>query len=207
MDTWRGTGHLIKVPRRRRHATRDWTASSESLPYRCLAWPGWDGFRVPGLGHERSGSGNGHRRSGTLQLPEPGFLSYRIAINGWNGTGLCVAPTEQTCTWELEVTSGAESLNWTLDKTDLHIVVRVSEATLTTTNPTISWDLYPDAEHYEIILLQVEPTSETLEWNTLTSSSFTSSATLTVESRCQLLVWAWDATDQIAVGAVYLRIG
>jgi PKD repeat protein len=131
--------------------------------------------------------------------------SYRIAINGWGDTAVTVEPYEHTCTWELEKkASSALTLDWTLHKTDLQITFPIEDTSIDSTSPTFRWVAYPYATRYEIVLIQVSPSRETIEWGTPTeSTSFTSETPLTPGARYKLIVWAWGSTGQIAYGNVY----
>jgi hypothetical protein len=134
--------------------------------------------------------------------------SYRIAINGWGDTDVTVEPYGPTCTWELEKKdSSALTLDWTLRKTDLQITFPIEGSSIDSTSPTFRWEAYPYATRYEIILIQVSPSRETIEWGTPTeSTSFTSETPLTPGARYKLIVWAWGSTGQIAYGNVYFRV-
>jgi serine/threonine protein kinase len=145
---------------------------------------------------------------GRYRFPSLSAGTYTIAINGWNGTATPVEPFEQTCTWELQVTSGAQTLDWTLHKTDLRITFPLDEQTINTATPTFVWDPYPNATRYTVILIQVDPTRETIEWLTpAVGTSFSSATSLVSGRRYSLLIWAYEGDAQIAVGSVYFRVG
>jgi predicted Ser/Thr protein kinase len=145
---------------------------------------------------------------GRYRFPSLSAGTYTIAINGWNGTATPVEPFETTCTWELQVTSGAQTLDWTLHKTDLRITSPMENETVGTTTPTFVWDPYPNATRYGVILLQVRPTRETIEWGTpVVGTSFSSATGLVPGRQYNLLIWAYEGDAQIAVGSVYFWVG
>jgi serine/threonine protein kinase len=133
---------------------------------------------------------------------------YTIALNGWNGTATPVEPYSNLCTGEFQVTAGSQTLNWSLHKTDLLITSPTENQVVGTTTPTFVWDPYPNATRYGIILIQVDPARETIEWLTpVVGTSFAPSATLVSGRQYWLLVWAYEGGTQIAVGSVYFRVG
>ena len=104
--------------------------------------------------------------------------------------------------------SGLQTLNWSLHKTDLRITFPTEYQTVGTTTPTFEWDPYPNATRYGIVLIQVDPTRETIEGGTpVVGTSFASATVLVSGRQYWLLVWAYEGETQIAVGSVYFRVG
>ena len=134
--------------------------------------------------------------------------SYTIAFNGWSGSDIPVEPYLQDCTWELEKSAAsALTLDWSTKKTDLRIRFPADAASISDSRPTFSWEPYPDAVRYEVVLIQTSPTRETIEFGTpATGTQFTSAMALSSGAEYWLLIWAWDTNDQIAVGQVQFTI-
>lgn len=134
--------------------------------------------------------------------------SYRMAINGWEGTDYPVEPYGSSCSGPIEKTAGSGYvLDWSLHRTDLQITYPSEGATLTNSRPTLSWQSYPYATHYVIYLFQSAPTDERIEWGTqVTGTSFTPADPLTPGGTFWLYVWAMENNQEIAVAKTWFQI-
>lgn len=133
--------------------------------------------------------------------------TYRIALNGWGSTGPSLQPYSQSCTPAVVKTDALSQLSWNLHKTDLSIVFPMDGTYIETMNPRFSWSAYPTAVGYEVVLIQRAPKTENIEWLTPVSSlSFVPRRPLISGGSYQLLVWARDEREQIAVGQSLFRV-
>ncbi len=142
---------------------------------------------------------------------------YSIAINGWNLSGIPVQPYEQTCSSLLTKTVDALIFNEALHKTDLQITFPSGLEPISSLTPEFQWQPYPDATRYQIYLSKaagrfgrfypfypspVYSFFQTVNGEFTDNTSFTSYWPLAEGNNYQLTVWAWDTTEQIAVGTV-----
>ncbi|MBN1259357.1 MAG: protein kinase [Anaerolineae bacterium] len=135
--------------------------------------------------------------------------SYRVMFNGSNNSGAPVAPYGGSCTWKLEKQNAAPlALNWSLHKTDLQITFPTAGSAIGTTTPTFTWNPYPNAATYEIVLSQASPTYETLEFLTpSTGVTFTPSQPLNSGYTYDLIVWGYTAAgEQFVNGSVRFSV-
>ncbi|MCB8918027.1 MAG: protein kinase [Ardenticatenaceae bacterium] len=136
--------------------------------------------------------------------------TYYLMFNGWNGTGPQVTPYDQSCTWDLLKIDGSPlRQDWDLNKTDLQITFPGSESSINTTTPTFTWNPYPGAAYYEVVLSQTSPSFISIEFLTPAGSgtSFTSATPLVSGGRYQFVVWAYTAGGaQFAFGQIYFNV-
>jgi serine/threonine protein kinase len=127
--------------------------------------------------------------------------TYAIGINGYGEPGTTLTPYEVGCT--ASQNKSAAALVWwpiTLWKTDLKITFP-AEGGLAGTNPTFTWEAYPDATRYEVTL-QDSAYQIIISWAPAAGTSFTPPAPLVAGGRYYLLVDASDSTGELAEGHV-----
>jgi hypothetical protein len=103
-----------------------------------------------------------------------------------------VKPYTWICGSNFNKTDAAIVQNWDLSKTDL-IVFPSPGISLNNTQPTFSWEPYPDAVYYTVMLDWMGPTWQRVESDTRTDTlSFMPKAPL-VLGKYKLRVSAWDS--------------
>lgn len=139
----------------------------------------------------------------TFNNVDPG--AYRVAFNGWDGTGVITVPYEQTCSWDIYKNDGERLFfDWTLNKTDLFITYPSDYETIFGTNsPIISWQDYPGAVSYKVVITQQSPVSESIAFlEPSNGTTYQHPAPLPAGATFQLVVWAYDTYGgQIASGS------
>jgi len=132
---------------------------------------------------------------------------YRLAINGWNGTGTVVGAYSQSCLPELRKNPDqAARLNATLRKTDLNITFPANNAEISNTRPTLRWDAYPGATRYEVVLSRRSPSFENIAFNEASDGLTYRPSSALANGRYELIVWAWGNNGQIAFGSVDFEV-